>query len=382
MNAAPPHAYLDHNATTPVDPAVAAEMLPWILERFGNAASVHAWGIEARKAIDAARVRVAEMLGARPEEIVFSSGGSESNNTVVKGVASLPGSKGRHIIVSSVEHPCILEPCASLEAQGFRVTRLPVDALGRVDPGDVERAIARETILISVMHANNEVGTIQPIEAIAAIARSRGVPFHTDAAQSIGKIPVNVDDLGADFLSLAGHKFNAPQGVGALYVRSGHTVPALIQGAGHQQGRRSGTENVAGIVGLGRACSLVTERLDTTGFHLRAMRDRLWSGLARSFPGLRRNGDPEGGLPNTLSVSFRGIPASTLLQEIGDRVAASAGAACHADGVRLSTTMKAMNVPVEDAMGTVRFSSGRTTTPAEIDAAIDVVTAAVRRMHG
>ncbi len=372
--------YLDFNATTPVDPAVAEEMLPYLHEHFGNPSSTHPYGVATKQAIERARARVAGLIGCGAEEIVFTSGGSESNNMVIQGVAASLRSRGRHIVTSAVEHPAVLEPCEALEAEGYRVTVLPVDHLGRVDPADVSGAITPETILISIMHANNEVGTIQPIASIAAIARERGVLLHTDAAQSAGKIPVNVNDLGVDFLSIAGHKLYAPKGVGALYIRSGRDLPRLIHGAGHEAGRRAGTENVLEIVGLGKACAIAAERLDATASHCRATRDRLREALSRSLEGVRWNGDLENGLPNTLSASFRGIDAATLLAEIGDRVAASAGAACHAEGMDLSTVLQAMNVPLEYAMGTVRFSVGRSTTPDEIDAAAAIVVEAVRRL--
>jgi cysteine desulfurase NifS/selenium donor protein len=372
--------YLDFNATTPVDSLVAEAMLPYLYAHFGNPSSAHPLGATVRLALERARIQVARLIGARPEEILFTSGGSESNNTVIKGVAAALGTRGRHMIISAVEHPAVLEPCRALEAEGFRITVLPVDGAGRVDPEDVARALTPETILISIMHANNEVGTIQPIARIAEIARRHAVLLHTDAAQSAGKIPVHVENLGVDFLSIAGHKLYAPKGVGALYVRFGIELPQLIHGAGHEHGRRAGTENVLGIVGLGKACELATERLDSTMAHCRAMRDRLWHGLEHALDSIRRNGDEDNGLPNTLSVSFRSIDAGTLLAEIGDRVAASAGAACHAQGVTVSTVLEAMRVPLEYAMGTVRFSVGRSTTAEEIDAAIDIVVGAARRL--
>jgi cysteine desulfurase NifS/selenium donor protein len=377
-----PLIYLDYNATTPIDPAVAEAMLPFLHRHFGNPSSSHAYGVTARRAIEAARRQVADLLGARPEEVVFTSGGSESNNTVIKGVAAALRDKGRHIITSAVEHPAVIEPCQALEAEGYEVTYLPVDGQGRVDPGDVARALTPQTILVTVMHANNEVGTVQPIAEIAALARRHGILVHTDAAQSVGKIPVRVDELGVDFLSVAGHKLYAPKGVGALYIRSGQTLPKLMHGAGHESNRRAGTENVLEIVGLGKAAELAAARLDGTGRHTRALRDRLRAALEERLGPLRVNGELEGGLPNTLSVCFAGVDATTLLAEVGERVAASAGAACHAEGVDLSTVLQAMKVPVREAMGTVRFSVGRDTTEHEVDEAAGIVAEAVTGLQG
>jgi cysteine desulfurase len=373
--------YLDYNATTPVLPAVAEAMLPYLYEHFGNPSSSHPYGAVARSAVEKARHQVADLLGARPEEVVFTSGGSEANNTVIFGVARRLRSRGRHVVTSAVEHPAVLEPCAALEAEGFRVTRVGVDEAGRVDPAEVVRALTPETILVSVMHANNEVGTIQPIAEIARLARERGIPVHTDAAQSVGKIPVDVGALGVDFLSVAGHKLYSPKGVGALYVRAGVDLPRLVHGASHESGRRAGTENVLEIVGLGEACAIARRDLGANRLHLQAMRDRLWSGLAEEIDDLRRNGDPRACLPNTLSVGIGGVEASTLLAEIGDRVAASAGAACHAAGVELSSVLEAMHVPMRYAMGTVRFSVGRGTTEKEVDEAVAIVADAVRRLR-
>jgi len=372
--------YLDYNATTPVDPAVVEAMLPYLREHFGNPSSTHVYGMETKRAIERARSQVAGLIGCQAEEILFTSGGSEANNMVIKGVAASRRSRGRHIITSAVEHPAVLEPCKALEADGYEVTVLPVDRHGCVSSEDVERAISPHTILITIMHANNEVGTIQPIARIAEIARRHGVLMHTDAAQSVGKLAVDVDELGVDLLSIAGHKLYAPKGIGALYIRSGVELPSLIDGAAHESGRRAGTENVLEIVGLGRACEIAGEQLDRTVSHCRAMRDRLWQGLSGAVEDLRQNGDPQQMLPNTLSVCFRGVDATTLLAEIGDRVAASAGAACHAEGVDLSTVLEAMQVPLDYAMGTVRFSVGRTTTAEEVDSAIEIVTAAVGRL--
>jgi cysteine desulfurase NifS/selenium donor protein len=373
--------YLDYNATTPIAPAAAEAMLPFLREHFGNPSSSHPYGAVARAAVEKARGQVASLLGARAEEIVFTSGGTESNNAVIFGVARALRGRGRHIVTSAVEHPAVLEPCAALAAEGFRITRIPVDAEGRVDPGAVAAALTAETILVSVMHANNEVGTVQPIAEIARIARQRGILVHTDAAQSVGKMPVDVRVMGVDFLSLAGHKLYAPKGVGALYVRAGVELPRFVHGASHESGRRAGTENVLEIVGLGAACDIARRDIEANARHFATMRDRLWEGLSREIDDLVRNGSAEGGLPNTLSVGIGGVEASTLLAEIGERVAASAGAACHAEGIELSTVLEAMRVPMRYAIGTVRFSVGRGTTAAEIDEAARVVASAVRRLR-
>ena len=373
--------YLDYNATTPVLPSVAEAMLPFLYEHFGNPSSGHSYGAVARNAVEKARRQVAGLLGARAEEIVFTSGGSEASNTVILGVARQLRARGRHVVTSAVEHPAVLEPCAALVADGFRVTRVPVDETGRVDPADVAAALTPETILVTVMHANNEVGTIEPIAEIARLARERGILVHTDAAQSAGKIPIDVADLGVDFLSLAGHKLYAPKGVGALYLRAGVDLPRFVHGASHESGRRAGTENVLEIVGLGEACEIAGRDLEANHRHFQAMRDRLWAGLSREIEDLRRNGSVETGLPNTLSVGIGGVEASTLLAEIGDKLAASAGAACHAAGVELSTVLEAMRVPMRYAMGTVRFSVGRGTTASEIDEAVKIVAEAVRRLR-
>jgi len=370
--------YLDHNATTPVDPAVLEAMLPYLGERFGNPSSTHALGTQAREAVEAARAEVAGLIGAAPDEIVFTSGGSESNTMAILGAAR--AGRGRHVVTSAVEHPAVLAPCRALEADaGFEVSVVGVDGAGRVDPEAVERALRPDTALVTVMLANNEVGTLQPVREIAARARVRGMPVHTDAAQAIGKVAVDVDDLGVDLLTIAGHKVYAPKGVGALYVRRGVDVPPLVRGASHEGGRRAGTENVPGIVGLGTACVLARRGLaEGEPDRLRALRDRLWTALATALPGLLRHGDAEGCLPNTLSVAFPGRVAADLLAALSDRVAASAGAACHAEGVTVSTVLAAMGVSPEVALATVRLSVGRPTTEADVDEAARHVVDAVR----
>jgi cysteine desulfurase NifS/selenium donor protein len=372
--------YLDYNATTPLDPAVIEAMRPYIETHFGNPSSSHVYGVRAKQAVETARRQVADMLGARPDEIVFTSGGTESNNLAIRGVAGALRSRGNHIITSAVEHPAVMEVCRYLEQNGFRLTVIPVDDFGCVDPAEVERALTSGTILITVMHANNEVGTIQPIREIADIAHRHGVLMHTDAAQSVGKIPVRVDELAVDLLSIAGHKIYAPKGVGALYVRTGVKLEKLMWGADHERGWRAGTENVLEVVGLGKACELCNERLGPRAAHMRVLRDRLFEGIRSRIPDVRLNGHPEFRLPNTLSLSFRGVEANAILSELGE-VAASAGAACHADQVTISPTLQALGVPMEYAMGTIRFSTGAMLTEGEVDRAVDAVARVVEQLR-
>ena len=377
-----PPIYLDYNATTPIAREVADAMTPYLYEHFGNPSSPYAYGVTTKQAVEEARAQVAGLMGSDPSEIIFTSCATESNNYAIKGVALAGRERGNHIVTSAVEHPAVVEVCRWLEGQGFRITVLPVDQYGLVDPADLEEAITPETLLVTVMHANNEVGTIQPVAELAAIAHRHGALMHTDAAQSLGKIPVDVEALGVDLLSVAGHKLYAPKGIGVLYVRSGVTLAPLIHGAGQEGGRRPGTENVLLAVGLGRACAIAGRDLDDNTAHFKAMRDRLHEGLARALgdEAVRLNGPLDERLPNTLNVSFRGVEANTLLSEIADEVAASAGAACHADEVDVSTVIQAMQVPVEWAMGTVRFSVGRGTTAENIDRTVEVVAEAVRRL--
>lgn len=372
--------YLDYNATTPVDPAVTEAMLPYLREHFGNPSSSHAFGTTAHAAVDQARRQVAELINARPDEIVFTSGGSEASNHALKGVifAQPRGLFGRwardaHVITSAVEHPATLQPCEFLRRLGCRITIVPVDRHGCVDPDAVRKAIDRRTRLVSIMHANNEVGTLQPIRALAALAHERGVLVHTDAAQSLGKIPVDVRELGVDLLSVAGHKLYAPKGIGALYVRRGVTLEPLIHGAGHEEGRRAGTENVPYLVGLGAACAVARQSLPQASDRLRHLRDRLWE-LLRSGLGddVILNGHPEQRLPNTLNVNFLGHVGAQLLQKIPE-IAASTGSACHEGAVCLSPVLKAMGVPPRIGQGAVRLSVGRFTTEEEIDRAAELL---------
>jgi cysteine desulfurase len=372
--------YLDYNATTPHDPEVIEAMRPFLEDEFGNPSSSHGYGIPPHKAVMQARRQVASLLNCRPEEIIFTSGGTESNNQALKGVAEAYRDKGNHIITSQIEHPAILQVCAYLEENGCEVTCLPVDNQGRVSVSDVADAIKPNTILITIMHANNEVGTIQPISEIGEIAKSRGILLHTDAAQSIGKIPCEVDTLGVDLLSVAGHKVYAPKGVGALYIRDGVKLPNLMHGAGQEAGLRPGTENVLEIVGLGKACEIAKRDLANNRLHMQQMRDRLLEGIKKECAQVKLNGHPDQRLPNTLSISFRDLEANRILEEIGLEVAASAGAACHSDKVEVSQVLKAMEVPLEWAKGTLRLTTGRMTTAADIDEAVQVISDAVNKL--
>ncbi|MBI2736271.1 MAG: cysteine desulfurase [Rhodospirillales bacterium] len=356
--------YLDYNASTPVDPAVSAAMRPFLADAFGNPSSGHWASVPAKAALEKARGQVAGLIGCAADEVVFTSGGSEANNLALKGAFFALRHQGEHIITTAVEHPAILGPCRFLERLGAVVTYLPVDRTGRIDPDAVQRAITPRTILISVMHANNEVGTVQPIADIGRIARDRGVLFHTDAAQSAGKIPTNVEELGVDLLTIVGHKLYAPKGVGALYVRSGVELEPLIHGAGHESGRRAGTESALLAVGLGAACALVQDLAPMA--RVQALRDQLRSELHRHFGGrVILNGHPDWRLPNTLNVSFVGRMGAEILAGLPG-VAASTGSACHAGRIELSPVLGAMSVPPEIGMGAVRFSLGRYTTADEI----------------
>ncbi|MCF7801913.1 MAG: selenide, water dikinase SelD, partial [Candidatus Marinimicrobia bacterium] len=373
--------YLDYNATTPIDPRVAEAMRPYLTDHFGNPSSNHYFGRQARQAVETARQQVAKMIGAAPDEIVFTSGGTESNNWAIKGVAETLRHRGNHIITSAIEHPAVLEVCDYLENHGFRVTRVPVDSDGMVSVDAVAGAITPDTILITIMHANNEVGTIQPIADISRLAHSNDIIMHTDAAQSVGKIPVNVTELGVDLLSIAGHKLYAPKGIGALYMRKGLRLDKLMHGANHELNRRAGTENVLEIVGLGKASELVGENLAEYQKHYLKMRDRLENGLKKMLDvDLKLNGHSTLRLPNTCSISFRNLEANTILDEL-DGVAASAGAACHAESVEVSSVLEAMTLPLDFAMGTMRFSVGRQTTTGEIDQALKEIGNVVKRLQ-
>lgn len=357
--------YLDYNASTPIDPAVSAAMRPLLEDAFGNPSSGHWASLPAKAALERARGQVALLLGASPDEIVFTSGGSEANNLAIQGSFFALRDRGEHIITQATEHPAVLKPLAFLERLGASVTYLPVDGTGRVDPDAVHRAITPRTILVSIMHANNETGTVQPVEAIGAIAREHGIRFHTDAAQSVGKIATRVNDLGVDLLSIAGHKLYAPKGIGALYARQSTALEPLIHGAGHEKGRRAGTESALMAVGLGEACALAADLGPMK--RIRELRDRFWQGLQSLYgDGVVINGHAEHRLPNTLNVSFVGQVGAEVLGRL-DGVAASTGSACHAGRVELSPVLAAMAVSDHVGMGAVRFSLGRGTRQEEID---------------
>lgn len=373
--------YLDYNATTPVAPEVLAAMLPWLGAQFGNPSSTHPFGRRAAQAIAEARQQVAGLIGAEPGEIVFTGCATEANNLAVLGVASALATTRRHLVISAVEHPAVMAPALLLRAQGWQVTVLPVDRFGAVAPDELGAALRPDTALVSVMHANNEVGTLQPIREIARLTRERGILLHTDAAQSAGKVPLDVGELGVDLLSLAGHKFYAPKGVGALYVRAGTPIHPVLRGAEQERGLRPGTENVAAIVALGAAAALARNSAGTVPAHMRVMRDRLHEQLAAAIPGLQLNGHPEHRLPNTLHVSFPGVSGRALLGEAADVVAASVGSACHSEHDAVSGVLAAMGADAARAAGAVRLSVGRMTTAAQIEPAARGLVAAWERLR-
>jgi len=373
--------YLDYNATTPLAEEVISGIQPYLQAEFGNPSSDYALGQRAQAAVAQARRQVAALLEAQPEDIVFVSGATEANNWVLKGVTHQQGERGRHLITTTIEHPAILNPCLFLLEEGWDVTFVKVDSRGLVDPEDIRRAIRPETVLISVMLANNETGALQPVAAISQVAREHGIPLHTDAAQAVGKIPVNVQDLGVDFLTVAGHKLYAPKGIGALYIRSGQKLTPLLHGASQEGGRRAGTENVILDVALGLACELAQQRLAADMVQLRARREQLHELLQAGYPGLVLNGPVQERLPNTLNVSFPGLIGAAILAGIPE-LAASTGAACHGPEVKLSHVLAAMGVPPHIGQGAVRLSVGRQTTADEVARAADLLLARVRSLAG
>ena len=373
--------YLDYNATTPIDPEVVEEMLPFIHGSFGNPSSSYAIGKKNKEAVNKARIQVADLLNADPGEIIFTSGGTESNNHAIRGIAFANRDKGKHIITSAIEHPAVTEVCDYLYSLGFEITYLPVDRNGKTDPKDVEDAICPDTVLITIMHANNEVGTIQPIEEIGEIAGKHNVAFHTDAAQSVGKIETDVRKLGVDLLTIAGHKLYAPKGTGALYLKKGTKIENLMFGAGQEKGLRPGTENVPYIVALGKACEIAKRDFDRNVKKMSTTKERLFNGLKDKLGDrVMVNGKFSDTLPNTLSVAFEKTEAHALTSLISEELFISTGSACHADSIEISSVLKAMNVERMTAAGTVRISTGKFTTIDEIDRAVDIITHAVKKL--
>ena len=372
--------YLDHNASTQVHPEVVAAMLPYFGERFGNPSSVHSFGREARDGLDTARETIARFLKAGKDELLFTSGGTESDNLAVKGVAWASGSG--HIITSQIEHHAVLHTCQALEAQGFRVTYLPVDEFGMVDPDDVTRAVRPDTILITVMHANSEVGTIQPVAEIGRIARERGIPFHVDAIQTLGKVPIDLDAFGINLLSFSGHKIYGPKGVAGLYIRKKTKMVAVQHGGDHERRRRAGTENVPGIVGFGKVVEIRAREMEAEGARLMAQRDRLWAGISAQVPEVRLNGHPTRRLPGTLNVSFRHVESESIVLGLDLKgVGLSAGSACTSGNVEPSHVLVAMGVPLDWAVGAVRASLGRENSPEDIDYVLQVLPPLVERLR-
>ncbi len=377
--------YMDHSATTPVRQEAVDAMLPYFTEKFGNASSVHTFGQEAHIALDESRQTVAEQLGAQPEEIVFTSGGTESDNMAIKGTALALRQKGRHVITCAIEHHAVLNTCSWLEKHGYEVTRLPVDSTGLVDPEVLAAAVRPDTILVSIMMANNEVGTVEPIAELVAAAREaagRRVLFHTDAVQAVGHIPVNVEDLGVDLLALSGHKFYGPKGVGVLYVRSGTRMDPLQHGGHHERSRRAGTENVAGIVGLATALKLACDEMDAEAARLTALRDRIHEGLLAAVEDSMCNGHPDQRLPHLVNLSFKNVEGEAMLLSLDALgIAVSTGSACTSGTLEPSHVLTAMGVPAEIAHGSLRFSLGRINTSEEVDYVLEKVPPIIERLR-
>lgn len=374
--------YLDHNATTPVRPEVFEAMKPFLTEKWGNPSSIHWAGRMARGYVDEAREKVASLIGADPAEIIFTSCGSESNNLAIKGVVAYHEKKGKHIITTKVEHPAVLETCRYLEKKGCSVTYLSVDRYGMVDLDEYRKAFRNDTVLVTVMMANNETGTIFPIKEMATIAKERGVLFHTDAVQAAGKVSIDVNELGVDMLTISGHKIYAPKGIGALYVRKGVRLDNLIHGGHQERGRRAGTENVAGIVAIGTAAELVKKELPEVASRVKRLRDKLENGLKERISDVQVNGHPEKRVPTTLNMSFFYIEGESILLHLDmEGIAASSGSACTSGSLEPSHVLLAMNIPPENAHGSVRFSLGKDTTEDEIDYVLEVLPPIVERLR-
>jgi cysteine desulfurase len=372
--------YLDHNASTPVHPEVVAAMLPYYSERFGNPSSVHAFGREAREGLDAAREQVAGFLGTGRDEIVFTSGGTESDNLAIKGVAM--ARRQGHIITSQIEHHAVLRTCQNLETLGFSVTYLPVDGQGMVDPDELRRSLRGDTILVSIMHANSEIGTVEPVREIGRITRERGIPFHVDAVQTFGKLPIDLDGAGIDLLSFSSHKIYGPKGVAGLYIRKGTRMVSVQHGGEHERRRRAGTENVAGIVGFGKAVEVRAREMADEAVRLTVLRNRLWEGISGRLPEVRLNGHPTQRLPGTCNMCFRHVESESIVLGLDLKgIAVSAGSACTSGNVEPSYVLVAMGVPVDWAMGSVRCSLGRSTTAEDIDYVIEATVPLVEKLR-
>lgn len=374
--------YLDHSATTHVDTRVMEVMLPYFTEKFGNASSLHSFGQEAAEALALSREQVAAALGADPQEIIFTSGGTESDNMAIKGAAYINSRRGRHVITSVIEHPAVLRTCEELEREDFEVTYVPVDSAGILDLKFLEDSIREDTILISIMHANNEIGTIQPIKEISRIIAGRGIILHTDAVQSVGKIPTDVNELGVDMLSISSHKLHGPKGVGALYLRSGVNIQPLVQGGGHERGLRPGTENIPGIVGFAKAMSIAREQLEMDSMHMQRLRDSMINKIRSSIPHVRLNGHEKKRLPNNVNMSFRHVEGESLLMLLDmNGVAVSTGSACSSKSQKASHVLTAIDPGVDYIHGSLRFTLGRENTMEEIDIVVGLLEEAVMKLR-
>jgi cysteine desulfurase len=374
--------FLDHAATTPTDLRVVEAMLPYFSDSFGNPSSIHSLGLETRTAVAEAREKVASLIGAAGDEIIFTSGGTEADNLAIKGIAQANAQRGKHIVTTRIEHHAVEESCRYLEKQGFKVTHVAVDQDGLVDPREVERAVTPETILISVMHANNEVGTIQPIAEISRVARSRGIYFHTDAVQTVGHIPAKVDDLGVDLLAISAHKLYGPKGIGVLYVRKGTRIVSFLHGGGQERGLRASTENVPGIVGLGKAAEIAQAEMDAESKLVTRLRDKLIKGLLERIPQVRLNGHPTKRLPNNVNISVASVEGESLAVSLDlEGIAVSTGSACSSEAMEPSHVLTGMGVPVELARGSVRFSLGRDNTDADIERVLEAFPRIVSRLR-
>lgn len=378
-----PSIYLDHCATTPVHPEVVEVMLPYFRDFYGNPSSIHSFGRKAKESLTAAREQVAHLIGADPSEIVFTSGGTEADNLAICGISSASEKKGNHIITSSIEHHAVLNTFRYLEQRGFDVTCLPVDGDGLVDPDDVTKALSEKTILISIMHANNEIGTIEPISEIAGIAKAKGIIFHTDAVQTVGKIPVDVNRLNVDLMALSGHKIYGPKGIGALYIRKGTDIVPLLYGGRQEGGIRHGTENIPAIVGLGKACEIALRELTFQMEYLKHVRDHLQKSIVEEIPDIHVNGSQEKRLPHIVNLSVESIEAESIVRDLDKKgIAISAGSACTSDSIEISHVIAALGIPKHVAGGSIRFSLGRDNTPEQITCVVQVLGDVVQKLRG